>query len=455
MDTVFYKKRKGLVRNGLNIWKDKANNSICLDADNCFWAITKQGKKDGAFIPRDALFFYEKFKDRLDSEFSDFRFGADLTAVYIDPTDRCNANCSYCYVPRKIRTGGRSMTKDELDFILRKIARYFKNSERKPVVIFHASEPLLVKDIIFDAISNYRKNFKFGLQTNAILLEKGDVEFLKRERVGVGISLDSNTALTNDALRRAWRSGGNFAKAVKAIEWFGGYEGLNIITTVTKFNVQDQPGLVKFLHARRVPCVLLNPVRFTRASKRGLKPDDKILAKYFIEAVDTAIRLTKGTNHKIIVGNFANVILGIVAPEARRLMCDISPCGGGRCFFTITAKGEMIPCGEFIGLNGFSGGNIFKNSIDEAMQSKPFKVVRSRIVENIEECAACLFRNICGAPCPAELHSRGGMNQKAIFCEFYKEVIRHAFKIIALGEEKHCFREESLNNLKYEYLLTS
>jgi uncharacterized protein len=248
-------------------------------------------------------------------------------------------------------------------------------------------------------------------------------------------------------------SKGNFAQAVSALEWFDGYPGLNVISTVTKYNAGDLPGMVRFLHTKKVPCVLFNPVRFTRVPLKALKPNEKILAKYFIEAVETAMELTKTSGRKIIIGNFANTVLAIIAPQARRLMCDISPCGGGRCFLTITAAGEMIPCGEFIGLKGFSGGNIFKDEISKAMESTPFKAVRARIVENINECNQCELRNICGAPCPAELHSRGNMHRKAIFCDFYKETIRYAFKIIAENKMGYILRDEPLNNLNYKYRL--
>jgi uncharacterized protein len=74
-------------------------------------------------------------------------------------------------------------------------------------------------------------------------------------------------------------------------------------------------------------------------------------------------------------------------------------------------------------------------------------------VEKIPECDACLFRNICGAPCPAELHSLGNMHKKAVFCEFYKEIIAYAYKLIAEGKEKYCFRKNGLDNLIYQYSL--
>lgn len=431
---------------GLIYGQNNNKTTVLLDPENVFWGISSKSS-----IPQDLFSLYRKVKDGLDTELKNFRFSQELSAIYINPTDKCNANCSYCYIPSKIRKNGRSMTRQELNFILEKIAQYSRNRKKKLVIVFHASEPLLVKKIIFEAIEKYHKRFNFGLQTNAILLTKKDVEFLVRHRVGVGISLDSHKSNINDRLRVSLTSKGNFNKAVQALEWFNGYRGLNVITTVTKLNVLDLPELVEFLHTKLVPCVLLNPVRLTQKTSFHLKPDEEILTEYFLRAVDKAIALSRNYHHRIIIGNFSNIILGIVAPTARRLMCDISPCGGGRCFFTITASGEMVPCGEFIGLNGFSGGNVFKTKIDEVMQSNPFQKIRSRIVEKIDECKTCIFRNICGAPCPAELHSLGNMYQCSIFCEFYKEIIRYAFKLIQKGREKYCFREEGLKNLTYRY----
>lgn len=423
-----------------------------IDPDNVFWAVVEKNGKSSPFISRDILSLYEKSKENCDREMERIRFDSELTAIYIDPTDRCNADCPYCYVPAKLRKAGRSMTQEQLDFILTKISVYFKG-KRKPVIVFHASEPLLVKDTMFKVIEKFKHSFYFGIQTNAILLKKKDAEFLKKHKVSLGISLDAADMVTNNKLRYSRGEGGNFRRAVAAIDWLRGYKGLNVITTMTKQNIRKLPELVRFLHAKGVGCVLINPVRLTQKNSRSLRPDDKVMARYFIKAINEAMKLSMNSGHQIIIGNFANLILGIVAPSARRLMCDISPCGGGRCFFTITASGEMIPCGEFIGLKGFSGGNIFKDPIAGAMQSSQFRQIRSRLVENIPECSDCLLRNICGAPCPAELHSLGSMYKKAVFCEFYKEIIGYAFKLISERKEKYCFRGEGLDNLEYEYCL--
>lgn len=438
--------------NGLAVHSIDRAATALIDPDNVFWAMTAKDAQGVPFVSREVLSLYQKQKDSLDEEMKQFRFSAELSAVYIDPTDRCNSNCPYCYVPAKMRKNGAQMTKQQLRQALNKVLDYFAGKERKPVIIFHASEPLLAKEAVFSAIREFKDNFSFGLQTNGLLLEKEDVEFLKDYRAGVGISLDAPLRSLNNKTRPSVR-GGNFDAVVRAIEWFDGYAGLNVICTMTKFNIRSLDKLVRLLYTKKVPCVLFNPVRFTQKHSLKVKPDEKVMTRSFLKAVDTAIELSESSGRRIVVANFSNVILGIVAPEARRMMCDISPCGGGRCFLTVTASGEMIPCGEFIGLKGYSGGNIFNTGIKEAMQSEPFQKIRSRFVEKISECDSCLYRNICGSPCPAELGSMGNMFQKSVFCEFYKSTINHAFKVIAEGKEKYCFREEGWDNLVYNYQL--
>ena len=429
------------------------NQQIFLDPDNVFWGIVKNRGESSGFIPRELLSLYEKQKNSCDREMHNFRFKTGLTAIYVDPTDRCNAQCPYCYLPVQTRKNGQSISQTQLDRLLMKVAAYFEKTKRTPVIIFHAAEPLMVKDILFNSIAKFKSELYFGIQTNALLLEKKDVKFIKGHKVSIGISIDAADAKTNNELRLS-SGGGNFEKGVQALEWFRGYKGLNVITTITRKNVKKLPALVDFLHSKGVGCVLMNPMRLTRKGARSFCPDTKEMARYFIKAVERSIEISKKSKHGIIIGNFTNTVIAIVAPTARRMMCDISPCGGGRTFLTIKANGDMIPCGEFVGVReNFVGGNIFKDSIGKAMQSKAFEKIRGRHVEKIPECDVCLLRNICGAPCPAEMASMGNLYKKSVFCEFYKEIIRYAFKLIPQGKLKYLLRPRALKNLKYTYKL--
>lgn len=423
---------------------------LALDPENIFWSVLT--RRNGDFIlPDDLIELYREERTHLDKEMHDFRFNEPLNCVYIDPTDRCNANCPYCYIPAKIRAEGTQMTWEQLDLTLSRIQDYFKGTKKKPVVVFHAAEPLLVKDILFRGIEKYHNKMLFGIQTNALLLEKTDVDFIRKYRVGIGISLDAPIAAVNNRSRVSRQGGGNYKKAVQALKWFEGYEGLNVICTVNKYNVNRLAEHVEFLHMKKVPMALLNPVRLTQKRSEQVKADEKVFAINLIKAVNRAMELTKKTGQQIVIGNFANVLLAIISPTARRMMCDISPCGGGRTFLTVTADGTMVPCGEFIGVKEFSGGNIFRSSIENAMKSAAFKKVRARMVEKIKECDVCDFRHICGSPCPAEMHARGNMYQKAVFCDFYKEIIRYAFRMISEDNVKYLLRDDALEQMEMEY----
>ncbi len=427
---------------------------ILLDPDRVFWAIVDRDA-EGAKAEVSAI--YSRVAEGLEERLRRFRFDTHLTALYVNPNDACHADCRYCYIPPEVRRNGAQMDREQLEAVLQKAESYFSRQDlggRKPVIIFHGSEPLVAKDMVFRAIREHRDSFSFGLQTDGVLLEEEDVDFLKEMRVSVGISLDSYDPNVHVYLRRAPGGRRAFERTVRAIESFGGYPGLNVVTTITRYNVEQLAGLVDFLHDRKVPVVLMNPVRGTQPYSREFQPDCDSLLAGFTRAVHRALDLSEQSGQPILIGDFSNLVLAIVAPEGRRLMCDITPCGGGRCFLAITGSGEMVPCGEFQGLAGFSGGNIFRHSIEDAVDSAPFQQVRERIVERIEGCRDCALRHICGAPCPAEAQGmHGDMYKASPYCEFYKGIIKLAFEMIAEGKINLLLRQGALKSLQVDYAL--
>jgi uncharacterized protein len=202
--------------------------------------------------------------------------------------------------------------------------------------------------------------------------------------------------------------------------------------TVTQANVAHLPAIVDYFHGQQVRVAMLNPVRCTQAGGRAAKPADQVLTRHFTAALDRAGELYAQTGQRLVLANFANILIGIVAPTARRLMCDISPCGGGRCFFAVAATGDLFPCSEFIGLPEFKGGNLFTDQLPEVLASTPFRRVSDRRVEDFAPCGSCAIRHFCGAPCPAEVFTTTGtMHAPAPYCDFYVEQVKYAFRVIA------------------------
>ena len=409
-----------------------------VDPDAAFWSLLRKDKLAGALASRAFLQPYRRKRARFLKEMQALRFGMKPLAVYFNPTERCNLNCRYCYIPDDMRRDGITMSAAELLEALAILRRFFKKTLPagvKPQIVFHGSEPMLAREAMFSGIEKFRDDFRFGIQTNGTLLDDEALEFITSRRIGLGLSLDGHARGIADRTRRTWSGGGVFGKVVRVLERLKGYPNYNVICTVTRENMRSLSRIVDFLHALEVPVCMLNPVRCTRAGARDIKPADHELAPHYFRALDRTYELYRKTGRKLVVANFSNILVSIVAPTARRLMCDISPCGGGRCFFALSARGDLFPCSEFIGLPEFNGGNLFAGELQRALKSPAFQKVTGRKVEDIEPCRRCAVRHFCGSPCPAEAHEmNGGMDRPGAFCELYEEQARYALRLIADGK---------------------
>jgi len=406
-----------------------------VDPDTAFWALVRKNKLGQTLSGRAFMNAYAQKADEFAKEMHRLRFGLKPSAVYFNPTERCNLNCAYCYIPSELRSHGEHMSGPRLLEALERLKAHFGATlpeGTRPQIIFHGAEPMLNREAMFAGIERYRDDFRFGVQTNATLLDDESISFLMDNGVGIGISLDGHSAAIADRARVTWGGDGVSRQVNAVMDKLRGYSAFNVICTVTSLNIRSLPKIVEYFHAREVSTCLLNMVRCTLPGAREIKPDEDEAAKWFVKALERSHELYKQTGRKLVVANFANILLAVMAPTARRLMCDISPCGGGRCFFALAPSGDIFPCSEFIGLPDYKGGNLFTDSLDDVLQSKPFLAVTGRKVEDIEDCARCAIRHFCGSPCPAEAaEMNGGMTQKGAFCRFYEEQVRYALRLIA------------------------
>ncbi|TAN55413.1 MAG: peptide-modifying radical SAM enzyme CbpB [Magnetospirillum sp.] len=411
-----------------------ADYTALIDPDAAFWALERKdqtGERDAVVTEWQAR--RAEFLREMDM----LRFHLTPSAVYFNPTERCNLDCSYCYIPRDMRRSGEHMSRERLMDAMARLDEYFARTMpegRTPQIIFHGAEPLLNRDAMFAAIDAYGERFRFGVQTNATMLDVAALDFLMLRGVSIGLSLDAPLPEVADRSRKRWNGDGVFASTVDAIERLKGYAGYSVICTMNRENLEQLTPMVEFLHAHEVPACMLNVVRCTQPGGREAWVEDAAVAKAYLAALDRSHALFRETGRKMVVANFANILISILAPTARRLMCDISPCGGGRSFFALAPDGSLFPCSEFIGLPAFAGGNLFTDRVEDVLNSPAFKLVTGRKVEDIAACATCPVRHFCGSPCPAEAHeANGGMDQIGAYCGFYLEQARYAFRLIADG----------------------
>lgn len=407
------------------------------DPKTAFWALVRKDRLAASLSDEALLDAYRLKADTFTRELHELRFGLKPSAVYVNPTERCNLNCTYCYIPEGMRWEGRHMPADRLIAALEKLQAYFATvmpAGHQPRIIFHGAEPLMNQSAMFAAIDAFKDDMVFGVQTNATLLDDHALDFLTRRRVSIGLSLDGPRAEVTDATRFTFGGKSVHDKVLAAMEKLMGYDAWSVIATCTASNLDQLVPLVELFHAREVPTCMLNAVRCTLDGARTVRPDDGDLARGFIAALERSHALYLETGRKLVVANFANILLAIMAPTARRLMCDISPCGGGRAFFALAPDGGMFPCSEFIGLEEFRGGNLFTDVVKDVLDSPAFRLVTERNVDRFSPCADCAIRHFCGSPCPAEAHQmNGGMDRIGAFCGFYEEQVRYAFRLIADG----------------------
>jgi uncharacterized protein len=420
-----------------------ADYMAVLEPDTAFWSLVKKDKIGEALTSGSSIRQeYSAKRAAFTDELNRLRFGLRPTAVYFNPTERCNLNCTYCYIPESLRQSGVQMSEEHLIAALGILKEYFRATipeGRRPQLIFHGSEPMLAREAVFAGIEQFKDDFTFGVQTNGTLLDDESLKFLTSRGIGIGLSLDGHERAIADLTRKNWNGQGFFDKVVEVLQKLKGYPNYNVICTATSENCTSLVAIVNFLHRMEVPIAMLNPVRCTREEARHIKPKDEDLSVHYLAALDRTCELYEQTGRKIVIANFANVLVSIIAPMGRRLMCDISPCGGGRCFFAVGAKGDLFPCSEFVGVPEFNGGNLFNNNIADILKTDAFTTVTTRKIEEIEPCARCAVRHFCGSPCPAEAHEmNGGMSRPGAFCELYEEQVRYAFRLIAEGKE-HTF----------------
>ena len=410
-----------------------------VDPDTAFWALVQKEKLGEALSLGPFLQQYREKAAGFAEEMKKFRFSVTPSAVYFNPTERCNLNCSYCYLPETLRQHGHNMPVEGVLSSLEILKRYFVSTLPagfKPQVIFHGAEPTLNWDGLLAAFDRYSDDFRFGIQTNGTVLSDEQYDVLMAKGIAVGLSLDCAIDEIVTRTRKTWDGQSIYGKVVHAMEKLRGYANYSVICTVTRENMRHLVETVEFFHQGGVTTCMLNPVRCTRQGARDIKPSDEDISRHFLAALERSEELFRQTGRKMVIVNFANILIAILAPQARRLMCDISPCGGGRSFFAVSANGDVFPCSEFIGVPAFNGGNLFKGDIPAILKTPPFALVTGRKVEDIDPCCRCAVRHFCGSPCPAEAHEmNGGMDKTGAFCELYEDQVRYAMRLIA--DDRH------------------
>jgi uncharacterized protein len=134
-----------------------------------------------------------------------------IEALVVKVAERCNLNCSYCYVynheDKTYMTRPSRMRDEIFEAMLMRALHYCKeHSPHSISITFHGGEPTLLGARCIDEWAGKTEKYlgdyldSVGMQTNGTLLDADWIDVIKRHNIRVGVSMDG-PAHVHDQLR--------------------------------------------------------------------------------------------------------------------------------------------------------------------------------------------------------------------------------------------------------------
>lgn len=316
-----------------------------------------------------------------------------LNCIHLNLTDRCNLQCVYCYAQERNDSKSKLCLKDYMT-VVDSINDLTKNVE----IVFTGGEPLLV-DYILD-VAHYAKSKgnELHLLTNGTLIDVKTADLLSELFDLIKISIDGAYPKIHD-----WHRGnGAFARTMKSIDLLVKKNAkLKISMTVTKKNINNITAMVKRFGSLLSFAPLFNAGRAKKNRRLA------ITGREYYKALSSI----PGVNPMSYLGSSLQK-----AKQQRIAKCSI-----GDAEISISPTGDVYPC-HLLHLPQFFAGNIREQSLELIYQtSQKLKACRELIVTEIEGCAKCAVRFICGGACRARaFYEKGRIDVSDDFCEYEK-----------------------------------
>jgi uncharacterized protein len=358
----------------------------------------------------------------------------EVKALCLHAAHDCDLRCAYCFAATGSFRGGRLLMPPEvgraaLDFL---IAR--SGSRNTLEVDFFGGEPLLNFDMVKDTVRYGRelekktgKRIRFTLTTNGTGLTDEVGRFLNEEMHNVVVSIDGRPEV-HDALRKTAEGQGSHAGILANAQRFvatRGDKSYYIRGTFTRRNL-DFASDALYLFDRGFRNVSVEPAVLPLSSPLSLQPEhlDRILDEYD----RLADALLERKNKDEVFFHF-NIEFGGGPCVYKRL----SGCGAGSEYMAVTPEGDLFPCHQFVGEEGFRLGNVMTGELDESRRA-PF---HRTIASELERCAGCWARPWCGGGCAANAwHMNGDVRKPyGMECEMEKKRIECAAWLYVMRNE--------------------
>ena len=287
----------------------------------------------------------------------------------------------------------------------------------------------VVKELVAYARSREkecRKNFRFTLTTNGILVDDDVIEFSNREMSNVVLSLDGRKEV-HDRYRVDYAGNGSWEKIVPKFQKFveaRGNKNYYMRGTFTHANpdfLKDIQQMLDLgfteLSMEPVVCGEDDPSRLTKEDLAIVMDQYEKLAELMHERRKAGKPFT-----------FYHYMIDLKSGPC--IYKRVSGCGSGTEYMAVTPWGDLYPCHQFVGDEKFLLGNIWDGVTNHEVQQE----FASCNVYARPECHDCWAKLYCSGGCAANAyHATGSI--KGIYkdgCELFRKRMECAIMLEAL-----------------------
>lgn len=316
-----------------------------------------------------------------------------LQSVYLNMTDKCNLNCSYCFASSREEKTSQYLDTDNYFDLLAQMYQINKNIK----VTFTGGEPLLSVNTLPVAKKALETGFETFLLSNGTLIDKNNVDNLVSLFKHIRISMDGSTK----EIYGRYRGEENFEKVKSAIELLieKGAD-VTVAVVVTRENKNDIKNMVD-LWGDRLRFMPLFPMGGAVLNKR----DNALTGKQYYDVLSEDGRIEP-------FSDIVNIIQNAGKPHLK--------CALGDSELSISATGDVYPC-QLLHNKDCYLGNVHEYTLEQILKSEETKKFGQHSIYEIEECRDCDVRLICGGACQARHYCENGTIDRAgKFCDYEK-----------------------------------
>ncbi len=322
--------------------------------------------------------------------------GEPVVTLTMNVTRQCNLSCVYCYG----NTGecGSEGKMDEATATRAVDWLMAQSGQKKSVgILFGGGEPLmnfpLIRHVVAHADKKGKalgKKVKYGMTTNATLLDEEKIAFLKAHGITPLVSFDGPEHIQNE--NRPFKNGrGSYKTVAKNVEkLLAKIPGARCRATIKR--AKDLPQIKEAIVSTGFTSYTLTPAMPSLYGNWAPQNQGAKERQHISDFLDHEADITLEAIRDRSVPKHGSKMLLTYVYALMSKQKRLYGCGAGRGYLGVSVTGDLFPCPLFTGDPGMKMGSVFETVADR----KPY--LRA-MVTRLEKCARCWAAHFCGGGC--------------------------------------------------------